>query len=59
MLAVEVECSMLAGKVAAAEETFTLAEASALELGAMVRETQARPVGAFLRRMYKDRRRAA
>ena len=33
MLAVEIECSMLAGKVAAAEETFTLAEASALELG--------------------------
>src|SRR6202050_1989357 len=44
MLAVEIECSMLAGKVAAAEETFTLAEASALELGAMVRETQARLV---------------
>ncbi len=44
MRAVESECSALAGKVAAAEETFTLAEASALQLGAMVRETQARLV---------------
>src|SRR6202041_3573766 len=33
MRAVESECSALTGKVAAAEETFTLAEASALELG--------------------------
>jgi chromosome segregation protein len=44
MRAVESECSALTGKVAAAEETFTLAEASALQLGAMVRETQARLV---------------
>ena len=44
MRAVEIECGMLAGKLAAAEETFTLAEANALELGATVRETQARLV---------------
>ncbi len=44
MRAVESECSALVAKVAAAEETFTLAEASALEFGAMVRETQARLV---------------
>ena len=44
MRAVESECSALTGKVAAAEETFILAEASALQLGAMVRETQARLV---------------
>ncbi|MFZ3216402.1 MAG: chromosome segregation protein SMC [Candidatus Acidiferrales bacterium] len=44
MRAIESECAALAGKVAATEETFTLAEASALELGAMVRETQTRLV---------------
>ena len=44
MRAVEIECGMLAGKLAAAEETFALAEANALELGATVRETQARLV---------------
>src|SRR6204780_661002 len=44
MRAVETECSALAGKVATADETFSAAEASALQLGVMVRETQGRLV---------------
>ena len=44
MRAVETECSALTGRVATAEERFTSAEASALQLGVMVRETQGRLV---------------